>query len=73
MELQFIIKELDKLNDNLSSINENLEEQDKQLQKIANSFSTLNYLLQFNLGVNLNSKSISDMSQYLKEINDKMQ
>ena len=71
-ELHLIKEELQELNILLSCINDNLQEQDKELQKIANSFSTLIYLLQFNLGVNINSTSLANMSQYLKEIKDNL-
>ncbi len=71
-DLMIISQELMKLNDNLCSINDTLQTQEQELKKISASFSLLTYLLQFNLGVNVNNTSLYNMSKYLKEINDKI-
>ena len=71
-ELTEIRDELICLNENLCSINDTLQSQEQELKKISASFSLLTYLLQFNLGVNVNNPSLYNMSQYLKEIKDKI-
>ena len=71
-ELGLMYDELRALNENLISINENLEIQAEQSKQIASYLKEIHYLLQFNLGVNLNSQSLLNISDYLKELKDKL-
>ena len=71
-ELGLMYDELRALNENLISINENLENQAEQSKQIASYLKEIHYLLQFNLGVNVNNQSLINISEYLKEIKDKM-
>ena len=71
-ELGLMYDELRALNENLISINENLESQAEQSKQIASYLKEIHYLLQFNLGVNVNNQSLINISESLKEIKDKM-
>jgi len=71
-ELGLMYDELRALNENLISINENLENQAEQSKQIASYLKEIHYLLQFNLGVNVNNQSLINISESLKEIKDKM-
>lgn len=71
-ELEQVCDELARLNNNLILINESLETQGKHCKQIASALSEIHYLLQFNLGVNVNSTPLFNISEHLKEIKDKL-
>ena len=71
-ELGLIHNELQTLNDNLNTICNLLDSQVDQEKQIVSYLKEIHYLLQFNLGVNVNNQSLISISEYLKEIKDKM-
>lgn len=71
-ELGLIHNELQTLNDNLNTICNLLDSQVDQEKQIVSYLKEIHYLLQFNLGVNVNNQSLINISEYLKEIKDKM-
>ena len=71
-ELGLIHNELQTLNDNLNTICNLLDSQVDQEKQISSYLKEIHYLLQFNLGVNVNSPSLINISESLKEIKDKM-
>ena len=71
-ELSCIHLELQTLNENLNTICNLLDSQVDQEKQIASYLKEIHYLLQFNLGVNVNNQSLINISEYLKEIKDKM-
>lgn len=71
-ELGLMYDELRALNENLISINENLESQAEQSKQIASYLKEIHYLLQFNLGVNVNNQSLINISESLNVIKDKL-
>ena len=71
-ELGLIYEELRTLNDNLNSIGNLLDSQLDQEKQIASYLKEIHYLLQFNLGVNVNNTSLFNISEHLKEIKDKI-
>ena len=71
-ELGLIHNELQTLNDNLNTICNLLDSQVDQEKQIVSYLKEIHYLLQFNLGVNVNNQSLINISDNLKEIKDKM-
>ena len=71
-ELGLIHNELQTLNDNLNTICNLLDSQVDQEKQIVSYLKEIHYLLQFNLGVNVNNQSLINISESLKEIKDKM-
>ena len=71
-ELGLIHNELQTLNDILNTICNLLDSQVDQEKQIASYLKEIHYLLQFNLGVNVNNQSLINISESLKEIKDKM-
>lgn len=71
-ELGLIHNELQTLNDNLNTICNLLDSQVDQEKQIVSYLKEIHYLLQFNLGVNVNNQSLINISEYLKEIKDKL-
>ena len=71
-ELGLIHNELQTLNDNLNTICNLLDSQVDQEKQIVSYLKEIHYLLQFNLGVNVNNQSLINISENLKEIKDKM-
>ena len=71
-ELGLIHNELQTLNDNLNTICNLLDSQVDQEKQISSYLKEIHYLLQFNLGVNVNNQSLINISESLKEIKDKM-
>ena len=71
-DLEYIKEELQELNENLNSISTELASQVEQEKQIVSYLKEFHYLLQFNLGVNVNNQSLINISEYLKEIKDKL-
>ena len=71
-ELGLIHNELQTLNDNLNTICNLLDSQVDQEKQIVSYLKEIHYLLQFNLGVNVNNQSLINISESLKVIKDKM-
>ena len=71
-ELDSIKNELQELNENLNSISTELASQVEQEKQKVSYLKEIHYLLQFNLGVNVNNQSLINISEYLKEIKDKL-
>ena len=71
-ELGLIHNELQTLNDNLNTICNLLDSQVDQEKQIVSYLKEFHYLLQFNLGVNVNNPSLINISEHLKEIKDKL-
>ena len=71
-ELDSIKDELQELNENLNSISTELASQVEQEKQKVSYLKEIHYLLQFNLGVNVNNQSLINISEYLKEIKDKL-
>ena len=71
-ELGLIYDELRTLNEHLNTICNLLDSQVNQEKQIVSYLKEFHYLLQFNLGVNVNNQALINISEYLKEIKDKL-
>ena len=72
IELGLIHNELQTLNDNLNTICNLLDSQVDQEKQIVSYLKEIHYLLQFNLGVNVNNQSLINISEYLKDIKENL-